>query len=73
MDFKGLYDKSGNTVIYLTDDSCRVPVRIQSKILIGSLTAELIDYSNPVCMNRVVYHPEKTSNIENQEKLELGD
>ncbi len=73
MDFKGLYDKSGDTVIYLTDDSCRIPVRIQSKILIGSLTAELVSYSNPVCTAMLSYHVEKTENIEKRRKLELGD
>lgn len=49
MKFKGLYDKTGDTLIWLTDDECRVPVRINSKILIGSLTADLTSYSNPVC------------------------
>lgn len=49
MQFKGLYDKSGATVLWLTDDACRVPVSIQSRIVIGSLTAELVDYSNPAC------------------------
>jgi len=49
MKFKGLYDKTGDTVIWLTDDECRVPVRINSKILIGSLTAELTSYANPGC------------------------
>lgn len=47
--FKGVYDKSGNTVLWLTDDQCRVPVEIQSRIVVGSLTAELVDYSNPSC------------------------
>ena len=47
--FKGLYDKEGDTVIWYTDDECRVPVRIRSKILIGSLTADLVAYSNPAC------------------------
>jgi hypothetical protein len=50
MDFKGLYDKSGDTVIYLTDDLCRVPVRINSKILIGSITAELVSFSSSTCV-----------------------
>ena len=49
MDFKGLYDKDGDTVFWLTDDVCRVPVAINSKILIGSLTAELVEYTNPAC------------------------
>lgn len=49
MNFKGLYNKDGETVFWLTDDTCRVPVEINSKILIGSLTAELVGYSNPAC------------------------
>ncbi|MCF6187740.1 MAG: DUF3108 domain-containing protein [Desulfobulbaceae bacterium] len=52
MDFKGLYDKDGDTVFWLTDDACRIPVAINSKILIGSLTAELVEYSNPACPER---------------------
>ena len=49
MNFKGLYDKDGDTVFWLTDDACRIPVEIRSKILIGSLVAELDEYSNPAC------------------------
>lgn len=49
MKFKGLYDKAGDTVIWLTDDVCRVPVKINSKILIGSLTATLVGYENAAC------------------------
>ena len=52
MKFKGLYDKDGDTVIWFTDDECRVPVKINSKILIGSLTAELIEYRNSACMRK---------------------
>ena len=52
MHFKGLYDKDGDTVFWLTDDACRVPVRIESKILIGSLVAELEAYENPACPER---------------------
>ncbi len=49
MKFRGLYDKTGDTVIWFTDDECRVPVRINSKILIGSLTATLVSHINPFC------------------------
>ncbi|MGR0482562.1 MAG: DUF3108 domain-containing protein [Candidatus Electronema sp. V4] len=49
MAFKGLYDKDGDTMFWLTDDACRIPVEIRSKILIGSLVAELVEYSNPAC------------------------
>lgn len=49
MKFKGLYDKDGDTVIWFTNDACRVPVKINSKIIIGSLTATLTGYSNSLC------------------------
>ncbi len=49
MKFKGLYDKEGDTIIWLTDDECRVPVKIRSKILIGALTADLDTYTNGAC------------------------
>ncbi|BCL60918.1 hypothetical protein DGMP_16110 [Desulfomarina profundi] len=49
MTFKGLYDKKGDTVIWYSDDECRVPVLINSKIVIGSLTAELVGYENSAC------------------------
>jgi hypothetical protein len=49
MQFKGLYEKSGNTTLWLTDDRCRVPVEIHSKIVIGALVAELVEYTNPAC------------------------
>jgi len=49
MTFKGLYDKTGDTVIWFTDDACRVPIRITSKILIGSLVAELVAYHGWSC------------------------
>jgi len=49
MTFEGLYEKKGDTVIWYTDDECRVPVRINSKIIIGSLTANLTAYENSAC------------------------
>jgi len=52
MSFKGLYDKEGDTVFWLTNDSCRIPVEIHSKILIGSLVAELVEYSNSACSEK---------------------
>jgi len=66
MDFKGLYDKDGDTVFWLTDDQCRVPVAIHSKILIGSLVAELVEYKNPAC-------PQWTGRKKKKPKIELGD
>lgn len=49
MQFKGVYEKSGDTILWLTDDKCRVPVEIHSKIVIGSLVAELVEYANSAC------------------------
>ena len=49
MTFSGLYDKRGDTVIWYTDDECRVPVKVNSKLLLGSLTAKLVAYQNPAC------------------------
>lgn len=66
MDFKGLYDKDGDTVFWLTDDDCRIPVVIQSKIVVGSLVAELVSYKNPAC-------PQWTGRKKIKQKIELGD
>ncbi len=49
MEFSGLYDKRGDTVIWYSDDECRVPVKVNSKLVLGSLTAKLVSYSNPAC------------------------
>lgn len=73
MDFKGLYDKAGDTVIFLTDDTCRVPVRITSKILIGSITAELVSYSSLTCLDHEQYHAGIPESRLSKEKLGLGD
>lgn len=59
LQFKGLYDKNGDTVIWYTNDECRVPVRINSKLMIGSLTLSLVSYQN-------VYCPKYTAGIQNQ-------
>ncbi len=49
MTFRGLYDKRGDTVVWYTDDQCRVPVQIKSELMIGSLTARLVAYENNHC------------------------
>lgn len=73
MDFKGLYEKSGDTVIFLTDDICRIPVRIVSKVLVGSITADLVSYSNAGCPDQSLYHSEINENISEYEKVVSGD
>lgn len=49
MEFSGLYDKRGDTVIWYSNDECRVPVKVNSKLVLGSLTAKLVSYHNPAC------------------------
>ena len=73
MKFKGLYDKAGDTVMWFTNDQCRIPVRINSKILIGSLTAELVSYSNPFCPDQSQRHAAIPEHIPKDEKLGAGD
>ncbi len=73
MTFKGLYDKAGDTVIWMTNDECRIPVRINSKIVIGSLTAELVSYENPFCRDQREFHRNIPDTRINEEALELGD
>lgn len=58
MKFKGLYEKAGDTTLFFSDDICRIPVRINSKILIGSITAELAGYSSASCKHYPSPHPE---------------
>ncbi len=68
MTFKGLYDKAGDTVIWFTDDACRVPIRISSKILIGSLVAELVAYHGHSCGRQWDLEPEAADKEEGKEE-----
>ena len=40
----GLFKSEGNIIIWLTDDNVKMPVKVKSKILIGSIDAELTSY-----------------------------
>ena len=42
--FKGLYKKTGDPTIWISDDAARIPLQIKAKIVIGSLTAKLVAY-----------------------------
>jgi len=57
--FKGLYEKVGDPLVWLTDDAWRIPIRIQAKIVIGSLTADLVEYSGPAGNFRVTDIPKE--------------
>ena len=41
----GLFKSDGTVNIWLTDDERKIPVRVSTKILIGSIDAELVEYS----------------------------
>lgn len=41
----GLFKTEGRIIIWLSDDDLRIPVKVKTKILIGSIDAELISYS----------------------------
>lgn len=47
LSFKGLYEKVGDPLVWLTNDRFRIPVKIKASIVIGSLTATLTDYHGP--------------------------
>lgn len=40
----GLFKTEGNIIIWLSDDNLRIPVKVKTKIIIGSIDAELIAY-----------------------------
>ena len=42
--FEGIFQRKGDVYIWITDDSRKMPVRMKSKILIGSINADLIEY-----------------------------
>jgi len=58
--FKGLYEKIGDPLVWLTDDAWRIPIRIQAKIIIGSLTAELVEYSGQAGNFRLINTPKES-------------
>jgi hypothetical protein len=43
---EGIFEKKGAIDIWLTDDERRIPVRMKTKVKIGSVTATLVDLKN---------------------------
>jgi hypothetical protein len=41
----GLFKSEGRVVVWLTDDERRMPVRVNTKVIIGSIDSELRSYS----------------------------
>jgi len=44
----GLFKAEGRIVIWLTDDERKIPVRVNTKVIIGSIDTELREYSGLV-------------------------
>ncbi len=44
--FEGIFQRKGEVYVWLTDDSRKMPVRMKSKIKIGSVFADLVEYRN---------------------------
>ena len=43
--FEGIFQRKGDVYFWITDDSRKMPVRMRSKIVIGSVYADLIEYA----------------------------
>jgi hypothetical protein len=43
--FEGIFQRKGDLYVWLTDDSRKMPVRMKSKIKIGSVFADLLEYN----------------------------
>ncbi len=41
----GLFKSEGSIIVWLTDDSLKIPVKVKTKVLVGSIDAELSSYS----------------------------
>jgi hypothetical protein len=41
----GLFKSEGRVVVWLTDDERKMPVRVNTKVIIGSIDSELREYS----------------------------
>ncbi len=40
----GLFKNEGNIIIWLSDDDLKIPVKVKTKVIIGSIDSELISY-----------------------------
>ena len=40
----GLFKSEGSIIVWLTDDALRIPVKVKTKVVIGSIDAELTGY-----------------------------
>ncbi len=43
MKSEGIFNRKGDVIIWLTDDHKRIPVKMQTKVAVGSITATLVE------------------------------
>jgi len=43
MPFKGLFINKGNIRVWFTTDERRIPIRMKAKVIIGAITADLVN------------------------------
>lgn len=43
--YEGIFRRKGELYVWVTDDDAKIPVLMKSKVKVGSITAELADYS----------------------------
>ncbi len=44
--FEGIFQRKGDVYLWVTDDNRKMPVRMKSKVIIGSIYADLIQYQH---------------------------
>lgn len=42
----GLFKSEGNIIVWLTDDNLKIPVKVKTKVVIGSIDGDLVSYKN---------------------------
>jgi hypothetical protein len=42
MKSEGIFNRKGEMLIWLTDDQKRIPVKMQTKVAVGAITATLV-------------------------------
>ncbi len=40
----GLFKSEGSIIVWLSNDECKIPVKVKTKVIIGSIDAELLEY-----------------------------
>lgn len=52
MPFQGIFLNQGNLRVWITTDERRIPLRMKAKVIIGSITADLVDGLSKAALSR---------------------